>query len=506
MTDTTAQEKRSFASSYAQRLPYWVLLGALVGILIGLFFGDQAAVLRPIGSTYVRLMEIVVFPYIICSLLVGLGRLEPATALRLLRSSWLVYVAVLGSTFLVIFLLSLAIPPVPPASFIDATATKQGLGLLEVLIPANPFSDLANNQLPAIVIFSIIFGIAIQRLNNKQNLLNTLDVIRTASVNIWSWIVMLAPLGVCALFAVTAGTLEPSAVAGLSLYLITIVCGTLILALWILPSIIASLCPLSSREVLRDLQSGLVIAMVTSLSVAALPFVQQATEKLAARMDIQDEKSGEIIKTTLAVSYPLAQLGNYFIWLFILFAAYYFRTPIDPANQLALPFVAFLSGIGSPSSSIDAVAFLSDWLDFPEETTGLYVEMTALTRYPQVLASVMGFGFVSFLVTLNYYGRLSLRLPRLGTSVLGAALLLAAVTIAGRTVQGQVHHARCAVSYLQACARRQRGHSRRRREARRGRRDVAADKCAARLGPRSYRAVGRDQGRLQPGHHSLRLS
>lgn len=428
----------SVKSSYTKRLPYWVLLGASVGILIGLFFGEDAVVLHPIGSTYVRLMEIVVFPYIICSLLVGLGRLAPATAVRLFRSSWLIYLTVWGATFLVIFLLSLAIPPVPPPSFIDAMVSKDSLGLLEVLIPANPFFDLANNQLPAIVIFSIVFGIAIQRLNDKQSLLSILDVIRTASVNIWGWVVLLAPIGVCALFASTAGTLEPKALADLSLYLITIVCGTLILALWILPSIIASLCPATTREVLRDVQSGLVIAVVTSLSVAALPFIQQATEKLAARLHIDDEDSGEIIKTTLAISYPLGQLGNYFIWLFILFSAFYFRVPIDDGNQLMLPFVSFLSGIGSPSSSIDAVAFLASWLDMPDEATNLYVGMTAITRYPQVIASVMGFAFISFLVTLNYYGRLSLRLPRLGVSLLVSALLLAAVTTVGRTIQSEV--------------------------------------------------------------------
>ena len=48
--------------TYAARLPLWVLIGGSLGILAGLFLGDEAAVLRPIGTTYVKLMEVVVFP------------------------------------------------------------------------------------------------------------------------------------------------------------------------------------------------------------------------------------------------------------------------------------------------------------------------------------------------------------------------------------------------------------------------------------------------------------
>lgn len=55
-------------------------------------------------------------------------------------------------------------------------------------------------------------------------------------------------------------------------------------------------------------------------------------------MNIRDPDTGEIIKTTLAVSYPLAQLGNFFIWLFVLFGAFYFRVPIDANDRLVLPF------------------------------------------------------------------------------------------------------------------------------------------------------------------------
>lgn len=428
----------SSKSGYAAHLPVWVLIGAFLGIAAGLFFGDDAAVLNPIGTAYVKMMEIAVFPYIICSLLHGLGRLSPSTAWQLFRRSWLVYLIVWGATFLVIFLLSLAIPPVPPPSFVDAATPREGLGLLEILIPANPFFDLARNHLPAIVIFSIVYGIAIQGVENKETFLSVLSLIRTASVTLWHWIVLLAPFGVFALFAVAAGTMKPAALADVSLYLIAVMAGTVILAFWVLPSMISALCPLSTRDVLRDLQGALVIAVVTSLSVAALPFIQQATEKLADRLDIQDENRGEIIKTTIAVSYPLGQLGNFFIWLFVLFCAFYYRVPISAGDQLALPLVSLLSGIGSPSSSIDAVAFLAEWLALPSDAPNMYVSMMTITRYGQVVASVMGFAFISLLVTSNYYGKLKLRVPRLAVSLLVSGAVLAAVTTTGRFVQSEV--------------------------------------------------------------------
>jgi len=428
----------SSQSRYAQRLPLWVLIGGALGILAGLFLGDEAARLRPIGTTYVKLMEVVVFPYIICSLLHGLGRLTPHTAWRLFRCSWHLYLAVWGITFLVILLLSLAIPPPPPPSFIDASAPQKSLGLLDLLIPANPFLDLVRNHLPAIVIFSIIYGVAIQRVKDKEGFLSFLNLIREASVTIWHWVVMLAPFGVFALFADTAGTLEPAALADLSLYLFTVMFGTLLLAFWILPSVMAALCPMTTREVLRDLQGALVIAVVTTLSVAALPFIQQAAEKLAKRAGIEDEDCGEIIKTSLAVSYPLAQLGNFFIWLFVLFAAFYYRIPISLGDHLALPFITLLSGFGSPTSSVDAVAFLTDWLAFPADSTNLYVGMMTITRYGQVVASVMGFAFITLLVTMSYYGRLRLGLPRFAVALLVGAAVLAAATVAGRVLQSAV--------------------------------------------------------------------
>ncbi len=428
----------SNSSIYLARLPLWVLFGAALGIVVGLLFGSDAARLRPIGTSYVRLMEVVVFPYIISSLLHGLGRLSPDMAKRLFRCSWRIFLSVWGLTFVVIYLLAIAIPPVPPPSLIDTNLVESAPSLIDLLIPANPFQDLVENHLPAIVIFSIVFGVAIQRVKDKDAFLSILDLIRGASVTIWNWIVLLAPIGVFALFADTAGTVAPTELADLSIYLIAMLCGTGILAFWILPSVIAAFCPMSTREVLRELQGALVIAVVTSLSVAALPFIHRAADKLADRVGIDDPERGDIIQTTIAVSYPLAQLGNFFIMLFILFGAFYFRVTPTTEDLFALPLVTLLSGFGSPSSSVDAVAFLTQWLGFPDDSTNLYVGMMTITRYGQVLVSVMGFAFVTLLVTMTYYRKLNPRLPRLFTSLAIGIAAIGLTAAAARFVHEQV--------------------------------------------------------------------
>ena len=66
-------------------LSEWVLVGAASGALCGVFFGEYAAVVEPLGAVYVALLQMGIFPFLVSSLLHRLGSLRPATALKLLR-------------------------------------------------------------------------------------------------------------------------------------------------------------------------------------------------------------------------------------------------------------------------------------------------------------------------------------------------------------------------------------------------------------------------------------
>jgi hypothetical protein len=63
----------------------------------------------------------------------------------------------------------------------------------------------------------------------------------------------------------------------------------------------AAVAPVGHRELLKELQPALVLAFVTTLSVVALPFVQQAAERAATLAECPEgEERADVIKTTLS--------------------------------------------------------------------------------------------------------------------------------------------------------------------------------------------------------------
>ena len=68
-----------------------------------------------------------------------------------------------------------------------------------------------------------------------------------------------APLGVFALFAGTAGTIEPAQLGGLLVYITLYTIGYIVIAFIILPAILISVAPTTYREILTELQPGLVL-------------------------------------------------------------------------------------------------------------------------------------------------------------------------------------------------------------------------------------------------------
>ncbi|HEY4892354.1 MAG TPA: cation:dicarboxylase symporter family transporter, partial [Reyranella sp.] len=422
-------------------LPAWVVLGALAGIVAGVVLGQRTAVLQPFGSAYAMMLQIAVYPYLICVLICGLGRLTPAMARRLLGAGWGVCLFLWGVTLAAIWLLALAIPSTPAPSVL-MPATAEGAGeFLKLLIPANPIEALGRNYVPATVVFAFVYGIAIQKIERKAALFEVLEAIQVASVTIWGWIVRFAPIGVFALFADAAGTIEPARLSGLLLYVGLFLTGTLLLAFVVLPAVLAAVTPVSHREILKELQPALVIAAVTTLTVVALPFVQRAAERVATEAGCpESEERSDVIRAVLSLSYVLVPLGNYFLYLLMLYGAYAYKVRLTTPEELLLPIWTVLSGLGAPSAIVDGATFLGRWLHLPADLLDLFLETWTVTRYGQVVLSVMGFSFATMLIPLVYFGKVRLRPRRVALAAATTVALFGVVVLGGTALRPLLLH------------------------------------------------------------------
>jgi proton glutamate symport protein len=169
-----------------------VLAGALTGLFVGVFVGDSAKVLRPIGGIYAKLLEVAVYPYLVCSLLQGLGRLTPSAAWRLFRSGWIFYVALWALTFGVLIVLATGIPAANPSAFTPDTAAH-GPNLIDRLLPSDPFTALSQNYVPAVILFCLFFGVAMQTVKEKEALLSVLESIRATSLAFSDFVFSMIP-------------------------------------------------------------------------------------------------------------------------------------------------------------------------------------------------------------------------------------------------------------------------------------------------------------------------
>ena len=128
-----AKQKRGLR---AISLPGWIGLGALAGIVAGLLFGERMSIVAPLGSAYAMMLQIAVYPYLLCSLLYGLGQLTPERAKRLFRASWSTYLFMWIVTLASIWILARAIPPTPLPSVLTTDSQRTEVEFFNLLIPA----------------------------------------------------------------------------------------------------------------------------------------------------------------------------------------------------------------------------------------------------------------------------------------------------------------------------------------------------------------------------------
>ena len=115
--DMANEAKKKFRLS----LSGCILLGLLLGIFCGIFFGEYCAGLKIFGDAFIKLLQMSILPYIVVSLVVGIGRLSYSEAKVLAVKAGSLLLLFWGIGLAVIFIMPLAFPSVETASFFSTT-------------------------------------------------------------------------------------------------------------------------------------------------------------------------------------------------------------------------------------------------------------------------------------------------------------------------------------------------------------------------------------------------
>ena len=184
-----------------------IFIGVIAGILTGLFLGDLASPFDVAGEVYIGLLQLTVLPYVFVTLLLKIGKLDIREAKTLSGQAGMVMLSLWAIALVTVFVLPMSLPEWNAGSFFSANLVEsaQEFDFLGLYLPKNPFHSLANNIVPAVVLFSILMGGALIGVRNKEILLAPLGVVSETLGRISDFIVWLSPYGTFALAAGAAG-------------------------------------------------------------------------------------------------------------------------------------------------------------------------------------------------------------------------------------------------------------------------------------------------------------
>ena len=290
--------------------------------------------------------------------------------------------------------------------------------------------------MPAVVLFSVILGVALVRVQHRERLLDVLQVARAAISTATRFVTRLTPYGLFAIAANAAGTMGLEQLSRLQVYLVTYVAMALLVSLWVLPGLIAALTPLRARDVLNESKDSLITACIAGDLFIVLPGLMQASRALLGRLTPGDDEPGRLTEVIVPVSFNFPHTGKLMSLSFVLFAGWFSDTVVPLSSYPQLALAGLVTFFGSLSA---AVPFLLDLFRIPADTFQLFLATGVINSRVGSLVAAVHTLTVALLVACAVSGHLRWRRGALlSYAGITGALLIA---ILGGTRAG--HGQRC---------------------------------------------------------------
>jgi Na+/H+-dicarboxylate symporter len=386
-----------------------ILIGLLIGVITGLFLGENAEFFSFFGDAFIGLLQMTVLPYIMVSLISGLGKIALSEWKKLIINALLVLSLLLFIGVLAISLLPLILPHWESASFFrpEIIAREGTFDFIKLYIPSNPFKSMADNIIPAVVLFCIFSGIALTGIPGKERLISILDIISQMLNKVNKLIIRLTPYGVFAIAASTSGTMSPEELGRLQAYILLYSMAFLLLSFVILPGLVTSMTPVKYRDFFGFSKSTLITIFATGKIIVVLPQLIENIKEMLAQKELLNEETENSADIIMPLAYPFPNLGCFVILVFVPFVAWFIGDTVSTGKMPVFLGASLLSSFVSPTV---VLPFLLELLHLPSNMFQLFVVSSVYTDRIRVVLgavhlmtlSILAIGFTAGFAKINF--------------------------------------------------------------------------------------------------------
>ncbi|MCW7547741.1 dicarboxylate/amino acid:cation symporter [Photorhabdus sp. APURE] len=390
-------------------LYFQVLVAITIGILLGHFYPQLGAEMKPLGDGFVKLIKMVIAPVIFCTVVTGIAGMESMKAVGKTGAIALVYFEIVSTIALIIGLIvvnvvqpgaGMNIDPstldVKAVSLYAEKAAEQGIvAFLLDVIPASVIGAFASGNILQVLLFAVLFGFALHRLGDKgKPIFSIIDGFSHVIFGIINMIMRLAPLGAFGAMAFTIGKYGIGTLVQLGQLIVCFYITCILFVVFVLGTI-AKATGFSIFRFINYIKEELLIVLGTSSSESALPRMLDKMEKVGCQKSVV----GLVIPT--GYSFNLDGTSIY-LTMAAVFIAQATNTHMDIVHQITLLVVLLLSSKGAAgvtgSGFIVLAATISAVGHLPLAGLALILGIDRFMSEARALTNLIGNGVATIVV------------------------------------------------------------------------------------------------------------
>ena len=403
-------------------LYFQVIVAIVAGILLGHFFPQIGASMKPLGDAFIKLIKMMIAPIIFCTVVVGIAGMEDMKRVGKTGGLALLYFEVVSTIALIVGLIVVnVIEPgvgmnVDPnsldtkviAAYTDPGKTQSTVDFLLNVIPSSVVDAFAKGEILQVLLFSVLFGFALHSFGGRGTLV--FDWIEKSShvlFGIVGIIMKVAPIGAFGAMAFTIGKYGVATLFSLAKLMGTFYLTCLIF-IFVILGMITRLHGFGIWRFIKYIKEELLIVLGTSSSESVLPRMMAKMENLGCK------------KSTVGLVIPTGYSFNLdgtsiYLTMAAVFIAQATNTPLTLTQQLTLLAVLLLTSKGAAgitgSGFIVLAATLSAVGVVPVAGLALILGIDRFMSEARALTNLIGNG-VATVVVARWVGDLDVTTMR----------------------------------------------------------------------------------------------